>query len=216
MEVTYKDIVEGYTLKSNDTLTLHGCKYEVHENCFLIGHGCSNDRVFMVLGIDKIEICERYGMNRSGMFPYMKSLECLTNLVKALYEMSPFKVGDKVRIKPMTGDGDDYPFYYASEMASRAGEIHTITSIKTEAHICKKMHYNGDPHRYRLDLDGEYCCYDWHSSMFELVTKAEQRVDVKAHKEHSYPDDEDEDRDSVHYTPGVEYRRKITKTQIIL
>lgn len=153
-------------------------------------------------------------MDRDGMFPYMKSFECLTKLVKALYEMSPFKVGDQVRIKPRTGDGDDYPFFYTDEMAFRAGEIHTITSIEPVTFICRKRHYNGDPNRYRLDLDD--CRYDWHSSMFELVTRAEQRVDVMAHEEPSYPDEEDEDRKPVPYTPGIGYSRKTTKTHIIL
>ena len=216
MEVTYKDIVDGHILKYQDTLTLHGCRYEVCNDCFLSGSGCCNDKVFMVLGIDKIQVCRKYGMERDGMFPYMKSFECLTKLVKALYEMSPFKVGDKIRVKPMKGDGDDYPFFYADEMASRAGEIHTITSIEPVTFICKKRYYNGDPHRYRLDLDEDDACYDWHSSMFELVTRAEQRADARAHEEPSYPDEENEDEEPMPYTPGIGYSRKTTKTHIIL
>lgn len=218
MNVTYEDIINGYTLQAGDTLNIHGCKYEVCRDYFLSSLGCCNDKVFMVLGIDKIQTCRKYGMERNGMFPYMKSFECLTNLVKALYEMSPFKVGDKVRVKPMTGDADDYPFFYADEMAFRAGEIHTITSIEPVTFICKKKYYNGDPHRYRLDLDGEDYCYDWHSSMFELVARAEQWGDIGAYEEPPYPDDEDEDKDRkpMPYTPGIGYSRKTTKTHITL
>lgn len=149
-------------------------------------------------------------MVREGMFPYIETLEALTKLVRALYEMSPFKVGDKVKIKPLTGNEEDYPFSYAREMASHAGEIHTITSIETVTHICNKKHYNGDPHRYRLDFDG----YSWHPSMFELVTRDEQWIGEKAHEEPSYPDDEDEE--PMPYTPGIGYNRKTTKTHIIL
>lgn len=213
MEVTYKDIVKGHILKYQDKLTIHGCRYEVCNECFLSGSGCCNDEVFMVLGIDKIKTCKEYGMKAEGIFPFMKSFECLTKLVKALYEMSPFKVGDKVKIKPMTGDADDYPFSYTREMASHAGEIHTITSIEPVTHICKRKHYNGDPHRYHLDFD---YCYSWHSSMFELVTRAEDC----AFKKESHPEDGghgvvpvDEER-VPEYIPG--YSRKTTKTHIIL
>lgn len=206
MEVTYKNLCDGYTLKPEDTLTIHGCTYDVAAGCFLnyIGTYC-NDRIFEVLGIDKVETCKRYGMEKPGMFPYMRSLQCLTNLVKALYEMSPFKVGDRVKISKRLGEQKEYPYDFTDEMAALKGEVFTIAKIEsTQVHNSRK-YSNGDPNQYLL----EGTRFLWHSSMFERVSQ-----DDKVNQEQG--DNTPKEKQKEQYQLSPNYNRRTAKTHIIL
>lgn len=150
MEVTYEKILEHYVLKEGDTLCLHGVEYKVapHGGTYFLdnrGRGF-NDEVFKVLDIkNKVEFCEKvlgiktYG----GDFPETKTLSDLTTVVKVLYERSPYKVGDKVKLKD---DVHDCPWVVPA-MEKDAGKVVTIDSI-TLTHFSENL--NGDPHQYRF------------------------------------------------------------------
>lgn len=206
MEVTYNELCHGYILKPRDTLTIHGCIYAVTEKCFLnyIGPHC-NDRIFEILGIDKTKICQRYGMDRDGMFPYMKSMQCLTNLVKALYEMSPFKVGDKVKIKKRIGEQEEYPYDFVDGMAALEGKVFVIKKIESTQNHNSRKYSNGDPNQYYLDDAG----YMWHSSMFERVSQ-----DSKVKQEQGDNTPKEEQKEQNQLSPS--YNRRTAKTHIIL
>lgn len=150
MEVTYEKILEHYVLKEGDTLCLHGIKYRVvfrDGTCFLDNRSYEpNDEVFQVLGIkDKIEFCEKivkvptYG----GSFPEVRTLSDLTTVVKALYERSPYKAGDKVKLK----DNIHNCPWVIPQMEENAGKVVTIKDI-TLTHFSTGL--NGDPHQYRF------------------------------------------------------------------
>lgn len=206
MEVTYNELHHGYTLKPGDTLTIHGCTYSVAEECFLNYIGPHyNDRIFEVLGIDRIEVCKKYGMDVPGMFPYMKSMQCLTNLVKALYEMSPFKVGDKVKISERVGNKDDYPYAFTDSMEALKGNIFTIEKISPTLGHNSRKYSNGDPNQYNLKESG-YC---WHSSMFE-------RVSQDSATKQEYYDETPKENQKEQSQLSLKYNRRTAKTHIIL
>ena len=149
MEVTYEKILEGYILHQGDTLCLHGVEYKVetHGGIYFLDNQSRgyNDKVFQVLDINKVDFCEKiigvetYG----GDFPEVKTLSDLTTLVKALYERSPYKVGDKVKLKD---DIHGCPWVVGS-MEKDAGKIVTIEDITLRLH---SESLNGDPHSYRF------------------------------------------------------------------
>lgn len=206
MEVTYEKLRSGYTLEPGDTLTIHGCKYNVAQSCFLHHTGPhANDRIFEVLGIDKTEICQKYGMKSDGVFPYMESMQCLTNLVKALYEMSPFKVGDKVRISKRVGYRDDYPYAFTDGMTALEGRTFTIEEITPTLVHNSRKYSNGDPNQYRL----EGCGCIWHSSMFERVSQANKVI-----QEQGGDTPKEEQNEQNPLSPS--YNRRTAKTHIIL
>ena len=187
MEVTYEKILEHYVLKEGDTLCLHGVKYKVDFNCgrfFLqIQAGYGNSRVFGVLGIqDKVKFCEdtvgvkTYG----GDFPEVNSLSDLTSVVKALYERSPYKVGDKVKLKD---DVHDCPWVVCG-MEHNAGKIVTIKSIALTR--CSES-LNGDPHEYRFK---EIMCV-WSPQTIDHKVESAEITEEPHPCYASYPDDTD-------------------------
>lgn len=148
MEVTYEKILEHYVLKEGDTLCLHGMQHRVCSDgrYFLDNQGRSNSDVFWVLGIkDKVEFCADIAKVKTygGDFPETETLSDLTTIVKALYERSPYKVGDKVKLKD---DIHDCPWVVGS-MEKYAGKIVTIKDITLR---CHSESLNGDPHSYRF------------------------------------------------------------------
>ena len=148
MEVTYEKILEHYVLKEGDTLCLHGIQYMVDSlfgHYFLNNHGRINSEIFQVLGINKVDFCEKIvGVKTyDGDFPEVETLSDLTTVVKALYERSPYKVGDKVKLKD---DVHGCP-WVVPMMEKDAGKIVTIKSIELR-HSSKYL--NGDPHSYRF------------------------------------------------------------------
>lgn len=176
-KVTYSMLKDdGYILKEDDELLIHGIKYKVHPKCFLYAPYTYNDRVFAVLGMSGDEVKElalKYGLAAIGDFPCMKSMEALSKFVIAIYEKSPYKVGDTVRVKERQGDGGDYPFYFTRDMAELAGKLCKITEIVINNHkgYESRSMYNGSIHAYILDGVESFC---WHESMFERVDKVEE------------------------------------------
>lgn len=152
MEVTYEKILEHYVLKTRDTLCLHGIQYTVKCSTltsyyYLEEKNRSNALVFERLGIkDKTDYCKGIVGEApvfGGKFPEIDTLENLTKITKALYERSPYKVGDKVRLKD---DIHGCP-WVISPMENHAGKVVTIKDI-TLTHFSGNL--NGDPHQYRF------------------------------------------------------------------
>ena len=149
MEVTYEKILEHYVLKEGDTLCLHGIQHRVDSvsgHYFLNNHSRINSEIFQVLGINKVSFCEKivgvktYG----GDFPEVKTLSDLTIVVKALYERSPYWVGEKVKLKD---DIHGCP-WVVDAMKKDAGKVVTIKDI-TLVPFSEQL--NGDPHQYRFE-----------------------------------------------------------------
>lgn len=210
MEVTYEILkVAGHILNAGDTLLIHGCKYEVSKDKYLIGLNCCNDTIFEVLGVCKEEVCGKFGMRAVGEFPYMDSFRALTNLVVALYERSPYKVGDKVRIKRRERKGDEYPFTFVDDMALLEGKVYTISAISTVSHLRETELYNGDPHKYKLAEDS--LSFNWHSSMFEPAEYVEEKVPAPKEEFRN-----EEQQPSPEMYMSYKQRHTRTKTHIIL
>lgn len=96
-----------------------------------------------------------------------------------LYQEQPhaYQIGDIVRIKKREGNDGDYPFSFSNYMSSLAGTICLIVGIDSEG-VCasdvNRKYFNGDYSCYKLkpldSSDKRDFGYDWHSSMFELIT----------------------------------------------
>lgn len=185
MNITYKEIVDGYILKEGDTLVLHGIKYtvilsRVLNYYYLQEENYDNNLVFRRLGIqDKQDYCEGIvgkGSVFADIFPDIDTLENLTKIVKALYEHSPYKVGDKVRLVsnfegvPWINDG----------MLKYAGQTVTIKSIELRQFSDV---LNGDPHAYGF----EKLYYTWPSQAIECKIMAETKESDDKTSEESQP-----------------------------
>ena len=172
--ITYADLKGGKILKPDDILILHGLRYRVSQNVYLAGQDCINNQIFDKLRIpDKLGFCAAFGKVTDGGFPFMESFEALTKAVIALYEMSPYKVGNKVVIMERKGRDIDYPYSFIDEMAEQKGKVYTIKRIITAPYITDRKYHNGDPHKYKLD---DSTSYDWHSSMFRLAERSDMEI----------------------------------------
>ena len=183
--ITYQKLKEGHILSKNDIIdTIHGFD-DLEVAC---SHGTSwwlhnpygfNSRIYEYLGVD-------YGQIGKGA-PEFASAEELTKNVISLFEKSPYKVGDKVRILEREKAPHDYPFAFVDDMLKYAGKIITIKKIEFND-IYDKDKYNGDFHRYALDEPDKWC---WHSSMFEKVdSDSEIKEEPVLEKKYKYEDDQ--------------------------
>ena len=184
-KITYQKLKEGYVLKKGDLIdTIHGfhglevfCCTET--TWWLYNHNGNNSAIYKYLGIADPK--DGYGA------PEFDSAEELTKNVISLFEMSPYKVGDKVRILEREKAPSDYPFSFVGEMKEYVGKIFTIKRIEFN-NICNKDKYNGDFHKYILDEPGDWC---WHSSMFEKVdSDSEIKEEPVPEKKYKYEDDQ--------------------------
>lgn len=185
-KITYQKLKAGYILKEGDFIdTLHGFEglevtgMTMCGKCWLHNHNGTNSAIYEYLGIadPKLECAA----------PEFKSAEELTEHVISLFEKSPYKVGDKVRILEREKDCMDYPFSFTDEMKELAGETFTIKRIELNT-ICDRDKYNGDFHCYLLDEPGNW---NWHSSMFEKVdSDSEVKEKSAPEKKYKYEDDQ--------------------------
>lgn len=167
-KVTYKELKDGYILKKDDVLdTLHGfddLQATFGLKCWLHNPHGLNSEPYEYLGIDDPK--------DGGAPPEFDSAEELTKNVISLFEKSPYKVGDKVRILERDKDTHEYPFSFVDEMLKYVGEIFTIKKIEFDV-FCDKNKNNGDFHKYSLNTSETWA---WHSSMFE---KADSDSEIK-------------------------------------
>lgn len=183
-KITYQKLKEGYFLRDEDVLdTLHGFDnlvvtgLSMCNKCWLHNPDGTNSALYEHLGIadPKLECAA----------PDFDSAEELTKHVISLFERSPYKVGDKVRILKRKKARHDYPFSFVEEMEELAGETFTIKRIELNT-ICGRDKYNGDFHRYHLDGPGDW---SWHSSMFEKAdSDSEIKKESAPEKKYKYED----------------------------
>lgn len=170
MEVKYKDLLDGYVLRNNDQLLIHGIKFRVYDplgserGWFLARQGTGSD-IFRVLHINnKFDFANSVAtlINRSDVtFPEMETAEDLTKLVIALYKRSPYKVGDKVKlVENLQGKA-----WVVDGMLKFAGRIVTIDTIQNIEYT-DDNDTNGDPHGYTFK---EIIC-TWPSTAFTPVS----------------------------------------------
>lgn len=76
-----------------------------------------------------------------------------------------FKVGDKVRVLPRTGDVNDYRSGYVDHMCLLAGKVFTIDLVEISEESDSLI--SDDEYTYKLKEDINK--YNWNSSMLELV-----------------------------------------------
>ena len=170
----YFKLKEGYILNADDTFNLHGHEMKINQagSRYYISPISGYDLlgIYKFLGIvdERMKIADSCG-NHTGSgteySPEFADLESLSKFVIKLYELSPYKVGDTVKIVPRTKSSSEYPYTFADSMAGYAGEEYKITSIGIAVSswdACREQDWNGDPHRYLLGSG-----YSWHSSMFE-------------------------------------------------
>lgn len=126
-QFTYTDIKQGKIVKLEDTLMLYHAEHVVKEEegvgyylrCG--GGGGHNDWIFRHLGIEnKYKFCE--SSSGRGIFPYVKTLEDLTRIIKKLWEYNPIREGDKVKVRSIHQSPSDYGVYVANDMASSSGK----------------------------------------------------------------------------------------------
>ena len=191
MNVSYFNLYNGYILKVSDVLLIHNVKYDVTRNSttgnyYLTTLG-DNRKVFYELHLSEekyLDLAKTFDSTGYGAFPEFNTLENLTAFVKALYELSPYKVGDKVIIKKRIKGKYDYPCNFVDEMSILAGEeyvIEDILMITYDISTCSA--YNGDPHQYILKTSG----FMWHSSMFEKVSDSSTKEINKIEKTSTEP-----------------------------
>jgi len=181
---TYFKLIDGRILERDDILNIHGIKYRVAtgtsegKRCWLTS-SVGNSFIFKKLGIeDKAAfvrgICP---IVNYGDFPEVGSYEDLTKVAIALYEVSEFKVGDKVKVDYREDDEDDYPWSFTNEMTSLQGRVYTIKEVVTVTSPTygdkADERLSADPHCYHLDAEGRE--FDWHSSMLEKVSESDKK-----------------------------------------
>ena len=224
-KITYGSICSGKTLQVGDTLIIHGVSYKVCDDgigaYYLHETNGNNARVFEVLHItqqEKIKWAERFGSRGIGIFPEFPTLKDLTAFTKEVYEKSPYKVGDIVRVKKLaeSESTQDYPFSFTRSMSERYGGILMKILIISKSTLFEDCRYHrGDPHQYQLcDLEtGVNSSWNWHSSMFEMV-----EVQANDKKQTNRGSDYDIDKPKPNQEEKIvvnEPRRSI-KTTIIL
>lgn len=184
-KITYQKLKAGYILKKDDLIdTIHGFN-DLEAVCcdgrrwWLHNPNGFNNRIYEYLGVD-------YGQIGYGA-PEFDSAEELTKNVISLFEKSPYKVGDKVRILKREKNHSDYPFGFVNDMLKFVGNIFTIKKIEFN-NICDKDKYNGDFHQYVLNTPESWT---WHSSMFERVdSDSEIKEEPVLEKKYKYEDDQ--------------------------
>ena len=189
MNVIYKELKDGYILKKDDILVIHGIEYRVTDGgsdgnlCWLSASCPINSVIF-----DKLRIDDKYAFVNdicavvsTGDFPEVGSYEDLTKVAIALYETPEFKVGDKVKVSHRVDDEDDYPYSFSDDMTKLEGKEFIVKSCRIGDYsfigdfsfIGKaEKRLNEDPHIYGLKDEGDFI---WHSSMLEKVFESDKK-----------------------------------------
>ena len=172
MKVRYIDLLNGRVLNPGDKLdNIHGFRgYSVESaDCgfHLYNHDGPDDAILQHLG-------------KELRFPIIKSREAFTYYIHKLYQASPYKVGDLVRVK-ILGNPDAYPVGISHEMMNLSGKYAKILNIKFVMNrlYLENNDIKGDPHIVRLDFGKDSSnLHTWHSSMFERADEAEARKEL--------------------------------------
>jgi len=185
--ITYFDLKEDYILEKNDELLIHGIKHLVHQHVgfyLRADNVFNNAKIFDLFGLsceEKNDWANKFGALTNGRepkaFPEMPTLEALTKFVIDIYERSPYKVGDEVRIVKCEADSNKYPAGFTSGMREMSGKIYKIKSSRLckDGSIASRAKYNGDPHWYKLQEN----IFTWSSAHFTRATEEEIHAEEK-------------------------------------
>ena len=191
---TYFDLIDGRILEKYDILNIHGIKYSVSDGgsdskrCWLTASGVRNSIIFEKLGIkDKVafvtSICP---IVSKGDFPEVCSFEDLTKVAIALFQVSEFKKGDKVKVVHREDDEDDYPWSFTDEMTALGDKIYTIKKVELIINPQSgkaNERLSEDPFCYYLDTGSRD--FQWHSSMLEKVSESDKKSEESSKEESS-------------------------------
>lgn len=76
-----------------------------------------------------------------------------------------FKVGDKVRVLPRTGNINDYRDGYVDDMCLLVEKVFTIAKVEASENLDSFIPDDGYVYKLKEDINK----WDWNSSMLELV-----------------------------------------------
>lgn len=190
MNVTYKDLEDGYILKDGDKITIHGAKHRVclsipQEEYYLNYEGVSNyaldedrtpdtlcnDFIFRLLHIPNKEsfVKDIAGKDFSGAgsFPQVKTLEALTEVAIALLEKPLYNVGDYVTVRKEI-KGHKYSLDFLGSMQELAGKTFYVKNIEKISDFSKIN--NGEIYWYLLNN-----AFYWDAAMIMPATEEEKK-----------------------------------------
>ena len=192
MNVTYKDLKEGYILNDYDEIVIHGACYRVQPiigrtgtEYYIAYEGVNNDSldndripkssrndfIFRILHIpDKDSfVKDIVGKDFSGVgcCPQVKTLKALTKVAISLLEEPLYKVGDYVTVRDEI-EGYKYSLYYLSPMRELAGKTFYVTKVEEKDSFDNIT--DGEIYQYKLNCD-----YWWDIAMIMSATEEEKK-----------------------------------------
>ena len=214
MNVTYKDLKDGYILKDKDEIIIHGVEYRVYPNIedtgteyYLNYEGVSNDAldedripdtscndfIFHLLHIsDKVSFVKDIaGEDFSGVgsFPQVKTLEALTKVAIALLEKPLYNVGDYVTVREEI-EGHEYSLTYWGFMKELAGKTFAVTKIESKSGNALDTDSDGEIYVYELADN-----FVWDIAMIMPATEEEKKsLDVPDKGE-----PEEKEQEEIHF-----------------
>ena len=209
MNVTYKDLKEGYILKDGDEIVIHGTNYcaclSVRNAYYLSYRAALNN----VLRLDRfpretnnafifhlLDISDENSFVRgiagkdfsgNGTFPEVKTLEALTKVAIALLEKPLYIVGDYVTVRDEI-EGYKYSLYYLSPMRELVGKTFYVTKVEEKDSFDNIT--DGEIYQYKLNCD-----YWWDIAMIMPATEEEKKSAGASDKKES----EKKKEEKMHY-----------------
>ena len=192
MNVTYKDLKDGYILKDRDEIVIHGAKHramlsEANNEYYLNYEGVSNDAldyertpdtacndfIFHLLHIpDKesfVRVIAGKDFSGGGSFPQVKTLEALTKVAIALLEKPLYYVGDYVTVRKAI-EGHKYSLSYWEFMQVFAGKTLAVTKIEPKEGNAAYTDSDGEIYLYELANN-----FVWDIAMIMPATEEEKK-----------------------------------------
>lgn len=218
MNVTYKDLKEGYILKVNDKIVIHGALHMVclslaHNEYYLAYNGVSdnalerdripgtssNDFIFQLLHIsDKYSFVKDIAgkdFSDVGSFPQVKTLKALTNVAIALLEKPLYNICDYVTVRKEI-EGHRYSIDFLEFMQEFAGKTFYVTEFERNDYFDHIT--DGEIYQYRLS-----CGYLWDFAMLMPATEEEKKFVGVLDKKES----EKKEEEKIHFVT-LEYLKE--------
>lgn len=162
-----------FTLYTKNQLFRCSITGDLNEKYWVNIGGAPNDVLFELCGFNVYEFLDsndiKYG---EGTWPITSFSDCI-RLIRHIYESMPwtprFKIGDKVRIKPIEGGANDYLLGYPDAMSSKKGTIVTIQNFKRINEFNSIPYFGYDATKYIIEEDS----FNWIAEEFEPIALSE-------------------------------------------